>query len=563
MFEQINELFSRFAIFDLNILFLLGIALFGGTMGGRLFQKIRMPQVVGYIIVGIIVGRTGFNIIDEKVVNMLQPFNYFALGMIGFMIGNELKGETFRKHGKHLIIILLFEAVVAFVVVSLLVYIVGGFFFSNTNHLLAMSLLLGAIASATAPAATTDVLWEYKTRGPLTTTVLSIVAMDDGLALFLFAIASSIASSLFGQTDDIKILDIIIGPAYEISVSIILGVTSGLILGRMIKRTNKDDRSLALAIGTILFVIGTALALGVDSLLACMALGATICNYIPQKSKGFFKLIAKFTPPIYVLFFVLFGAKLRLNNITLPIGLIAVAYLIGRTGGKSMGAYFGARISGAADTVRKYLPLCLFSQAGVAIGLSILVSQRFQNEVGDVIVMVITVTTFVVQIIGPVSTKLAVIKAGEVGLDVTGEDIFLQSKAKDIMDKDIPLIYEDMLLPKILDIFNNCPHLYFPVVNRDKYLLGILTVDNLKNTFTRTGLADILLAHDIMEPITALATPETPMSEVKQILDDNKLDYLPVVTRDNRIEGFLESRTIQRLISARIVEMQNKKPVIG
>ncbi|MGR3218231.1 MAG: cation:proton antiporter domain-containing protein [Candidatus Anammoxibacter sp.] len=563
MFEQINDTFSKVTIFDLNILLLLGIALFGGTLGGKVFQKIRMPQVVGYIIVGLIVGRTGFNIIDEEVVNMLQPFNYFALGMIGFMIGNELKRETFRKHGKHLIIILFFEAFVAFVMVALFVYFVGGFFFSNTNHLLAMALLLGAIASATAPAATTDVLWECKARGPLTTTVLSIVAMDDGLALFLFAITSSIAGSLFGQADNINILDIIIGPAYEITVSILLGVISGLILGNIVKRTNKDDRALAFAIGTILLVIGIALALHVDSLLACMALGATICNYLPQKSKGFFKLIEKFTPPIYVLFFVLFGAKLQLNNITLPIGVIAVAYLIGRTGGKSLGAYFGARISGAAESVRKYLPYCLFSQAGVAIGLSILVSQRFPNEVGDVIVMVITVTTFVVQIIGPVSTKLAVMKSGEAGLNVTEEDIFLQSKAMDIMDKNIPLIYEDMLLPEILDIFNNCSHLYFPVVNRDKYLLGILTVDNLKNTFTKAGLDNLLLAHDIMEPITALATPETPMTEVKQILEDNRLDYLPVVTRDNKIEGFLESRTIQRLISARIVEMQNKTSSIG
>lgn len=120
-----------------------------------------------------------------------------------------------------------------------------------------------------------------------------------------------------------------------------------------------------------------------------------------------------------------------------------------------------------------------------------------------------------------------------------------------------------MILPQIINIFSKYSHLYFPVVDRNKYLLGILTIDNLKNTFTMTGLDNLLLAHDIMAPITAVTTPETPMSEVKEILDSNKIDYLPVVTEDNKIKGFLESRAIQRLISDRILEMQNKADAIS
>ena len=179
------------------------------------------------------------------------------------------------------------------------------------------------------------------------------------------------------------------------------------------------------------------------------------------------------------------------------------------------------------------------------------------------IVMVITVTTFVVQIIGPVSTKLAVIKAGEVGLNVTAEDISQKSKTKDLMDTKIHFIYEDMVLPQSINIFSKYSHLYYPVVDHNKYLLGILTIDNLKDTFIRAGLNNLLLAHDIMGPVTAVTTPETPMPEVRQILDNNKLDYLPVVTSDNKIEGFLESSAVQRLISARIIEMQNKTDAVG
>jgi len=198
MFEQVSYIFSKLSLFHLNILLLLGLVLFGGTIGGRLFQKIRIPQVVGYIIVGILLGRTGAGIIDEHIIKLFQPFNYFALGLIGFMIGGELKKETFQKYGKQLMYILSFEGLMAFFLVSTLVIVVGNHFLESRELVWSLGLLLGAIASATAPAATTDVLWEYKTRGPLTTTVLGIVGMDDGLSLMLFAIASSIAASLIG-----------------------------------------------------------------------------------------------------------------------------------------------------------------------------------------------------------------------------------------------------------------------------------------------------------------------------------------------------------------------------
>lgn len=557
MFEWLTHLFSELSSVHLNILILLGLALFGGTIGGRLFQKIRIPQVVGYIAVGILIGQTGLKIIDEHTIQAFQPFNYFALGLIGFMIGGELKKETFLKYGKQLVYILLSEGIAAFLLVSILVGLVGSLFFHESNLAWALGLLLGAIASATAPAATTSVLWEYKTKGPLTSTILGIVAMDDGLALLLFAIASSLAGSLIGYSNGTIVKTFLI-PIYEIGGSILVGVLSGLTLNKILKRYRKEERILAFSVGIVLLVLGVALFMNVDILLAAMALGVTVVNFTPRKSKEMFKLIGGFTPPIYTLFFVLVGAKLNLSYMSLSVILLLIIYLIGRTVGKMAGANFGARISGATGIVQKYLPMCLFCQAGVAIGLSILASQRFPGEIGHTIVIIIITTVFILEIAGPPFVKIAVTKAGEVGLNITEEDLIRQSKVKDIMDIKTPFIYEEATLTKILEMFCENSYLYYPVVNKDKNLVGVISIFNVKDTFMISGLDNFLIANDLMDPVVAVTMPEAPMSDAKEILDKNNLEFLPVVTNENMVVGCLESRAIQRLISKKITELRNQ-----
>ena len=198
MMEHFDTILPKISLQHLNILLLLGVALFGGTIGGRLFQKFKIPQVVGYIVIGILIGESGFKFIDHSIIVMLHPFNYFALGLIGFMIGGELKREVITRYGKQFINILLWEGNASFIAVSSCVGIVGTFLFGDWRVAWTLGLLLGAISSATAPAATTEVLREYKTRGPLTRTVLGIVVLDDGLSLLLFAIACSIAGVLTG-----------------------------------------------------------------------------------------------------------------------------------------------------------------------------------------------------------------------------------------------------------------------------------------------------------------------------------------------------------------------------
>ena len=558
--DYIRENIDKIHFENLNILFLFGLALFGGTIGGRIFSKLKIPQVVGYIIIGIAIGQTGLGIIDASVITKLEPFSYFALGLIGFMIGGELKKEIFKKYGKQFMYILFFEGFTAFLIVFILVFIAGYFLLDDLNITISLALLLGAIASATAPAATTDVLWEYKSKGPLTTAVLGIVALDDAFSLLLFAIASSIAGVLVGSgADGNSLLYSIFHPILDITISISLGISGGLILSKSLKKYKEEDKILALSIGLILLVLGLSIAFNLDMLIAAMSMGAVVINFTPKKSEEIFTLVGKFTPPIYVLFFVFVGAKLNLESMTSFMFILAILYLIGRTAGKMLGANFGARISHAPITVQKYLPFTLFSQAGVAIGLSILAGQRFEGEVGNAIIIVITATTFIVQLIGPSFVKFAITKAKEVGLDISVDDVLKEIKINEALDSKAQFIHEDTPLNEIYKIFSESEYLNFPVVDDKDILVGIITIDIVKNIFESREVTQFLLAADIMEPFSNTLDNHMHLFEVKQILDNERIDFLPVTDSNTGIcEGVVSRRIIQMITSKKIQEMSEK-----
>jgi Kef-type K+ transport system membrane component KefB len=557
MFEQLQTILARASVVQLNILFLLGLAVFGGTVGGRIFQKLRIPQVVGYIIIGLIIGESGLRLVGHDIIGKLQPFNYFALGLIGFMVGGELRKDVFIKYGKQLLVILLCEGIAPFILVTLLIGSVGVFFFGDWRLSFALAMLFGAVASATDPASTTEVLREYKTRGPLTRTVIGIVALDDGLALLLFVIAASVAGSLVGNAH-VGLFRVFIHPLYEIGGAIAIGVVSGVVLSHILRKYSEKDRILAFSIGTVLLVTGVSLAINVEMLLAAMTLGFIAVNRTPRKSQEAFKLVETFAPPIYVLFFVLVGAKLNLGDMASFTFFLVGLYLLGTIAGKVIGARVGARISGAPKRVRRYLAFCLFSQAGIAIGLSILAAHYFPGEIGNILIIVITASTFLTQIFGPPLTKFAVFKAQETGLNITEEDLIYKNSAREVMDRNPPVIYKNMPLAKILDIFSNSPNLYYPVVDADYKFLGIITVDNIKNIFMATGLNDLLLAVDLLEHSAITTTPESQLSSVKELFDRYNLECMPVVGADNSLAGFIERRTMNKWLSTKIIELQHK-----
>ncbi|MCD6422775.1 MAG: cation:proton antiporter [Elusimicrobia bacterium] len=549
----VNSLFPVISTIHLNILLLLGIALFGGTIGGKFFQRLKVPQVVGYIVIGIILGQTGLKIIGSQTLDMFGPFNYFALGLIGFMIGGELKKEVFQKYGRQFIYILFGESLGAFVFVSVLIFAVSVFFL-EFKIALAVSVLLGAISSATAPAVTSNVLWEYKTRGPLTTTILGIVALDDSLALILFAIATSIVSSMQAVGAH-TLFASIFRPLYEIIGAIMCGTFLGWLLAGVVKKYAGDEVVLTFSLGFVLFILGFAQVIKVDILLAAMSAGVMAANYSPHKSKAVFDLIQRFSPPIFVLFFVLFGAKLNAGSLNFAILLMIIIYFIARTSGKMLGAQLGARIAKAGENIKKYLPYCLFSQAGVAIGFSIIVAHKFPGQISNIIILVITVTTFIVEMVGPPSTKWAMTKAGEVGRNITEEDLMKQYKVKDLMDKDIPFLKPQSHLSEVLSVFAEYPNLYFPVVDSDGKLIGIVTIETIKETFMAGDLHEFLLAMDLMSKPIAVISPEHPVYEANQIMDAKNLESLPVVSKDGKAIGMIEKRRMRSLITKKLMEL--------
>jgi len=544
---------------ELNLILLIGIAIFGGTVGAKIFRRLHIPQVVGYVIIGLIIGESGLNLIGRDTVETLSLFNMFALGIIGFMIGGELRREVFKKYGKQFFIILCSEGIAAFIMVAVFAGFVAWHFTGNIYTAVTMSLILGAIASATAPAATVNVLWEYKTRGPLTSTVLAIVALDDGLSLLLYGFASSIAGAFLGKTND-SILTSILAAVFEIAGAIILGLLAGLLLGFILKRIKEPDEVLVFTVSSVLLVIGLSIVLKLGSILAAMVLGIAIANFARRKGQSTFELMRRFAPPIYVLFFVLAGAHLVLDEIAGWMIVMIAVYLIGRTAGKIFGSWFGARQSRAPDVVRKYLGLCLLSQAGVAIGLAIISSQLFSGQVGHAIIAIVMTTTFVVEIFGPMLVKVGVKKAGEVGLNITEEDLIKTHSVGDVMDAKVPVISAGMSLGEVVKVVSNTNSFYYSVVDSDKKLIGAVTLDGIRTTFATQELNDWLVALDIMEPIIAKVTPDMALSDAFEKAKRLDIEHLPVVvsSEDDRFIGVLNCRAVHRSLSAEVLSRQQK-----
>jgi Kef-type K+ transport system membrane component KefB len=398
--------------FEPNILTIVGLVIAVSFLGSKLFQRLGIPQVVGFIVIGVILGPSFLNVVPLQLSDQLIFVSEIALGLIGFDIGSHLLFGELRHLGRSILFILLFEAIGTFVLVTAGIYLLTQSWYT--------ALIFGALASATAPAATVDVLAEYDAKGPLTTSLLAVVGMDDALALLLFSIAAAFAESLLASAGPPTVLKILELPLIEIGGSLVLGAGLGLLLDRIMCRMKVQHDAMAVSIGFVLLCVGLSEALGFSLILTTMILGMVVVNRCPEHGRHVRFTIEQAGPVIYVLFFTLVGARFQIGLLP-SMGLLGVAYVLLRSGGKFLGAWVGGYVGGAEPTVRDNLGLGLLSQAGVAIGLALASSRRFSvygdegQALGALIINVITATTFVVQIVGPICVKLAIRRAGEIG----------------------------------------------------------------------------------------------------------------------------------------------------
>ena len=384
-----------------------GLLLSFSYLAGRAISRLKLPMVTGYLLLGLAFGVSALGIIPLKLNLRLGWLIELALIFIAFHIGSQLRTETFRRMGGALVLIIVLETLGAFAFLFLAVLLTYGGFVP--------SFLIAAIGCATAPAVTVLVLNEYRASGPLSQVLLACVGMDDALGLTAYSVAASVAHASFGGS---HISPCILAAKIALGVvcSLSVGLGAGLILDSLVRRARHPEDILIISIGVLALASGLmenpVKGVRFSELLTAMAVGFYMGNFSPRRD-AVGRALDGFSMPFYVLYFSLAGARLNFKFL-ISLGKVAGAYLVARFVGKSLGAWMGAAISKAPDVIKKYTGFGLFSQAGIAIGLALHAADEFP-QLSDLIISIALGTTIVTEILGPLMTKFAITRAGEVG----------------------------------------------------------------------------------------------------------------------------------------------------
>ncbi len=411
----------------MEILLSLSVALFAGLMLSRLAKLVELPAVTAYLIAGILVGPyclgligvEGLGFISIENVEKFSIISDVALGFIAFLIGNEFRLSSLRQIGKQATIIGIMQAVVTTAVVD--VALIALHFAIPDKFSLSAAIVLGAVAAATAPAATLMVVRQYKAKGPLTSILLPVVALDDAVGLVIFAISFGVANAF--STGTVSVISVLAEPLLEVVLSVLLGALMGFAFHFCERFFHSRSKRLAMSVTFVLLTVALSMLkfeiggvhIAFSSLLVCMMLGTVFCN-VCDFSEELMDRVDRWTSPLFILFFVLSGAELELSVFTdWVIVLIGIIYIASRSVGKYFGAFSSAKLSGCDENIVKYLGITLLPQAGVALGMAIKA-----GELADGGAIVANITLFAVliyEIVGPMLTKIMLLKAGEINPD--------------------------------------------------------------------------------------------------------------------------------------------------
>ena len=409
----------------MNTLLSVSIALLGGLLMTRAFKPLKLPSVTAYLIAGVLIGPYclgqlgvgGLGFATMADVEHLGLISEVALGFIAFSIGNEFRVDELKVIGKKAFVIGVFQALVATLFVD--IALVGLHYLMPGKISIAQVITLGAIATATAPAATLMVVRQYKAKGPLTDLLLPIVALDDAVGLIVFAISFGIAKTL--GTGVIDTVSIIVNPLVEIIASLVLGAVMGWLLTQLEKLFNSNTNRLNMTIAFVFLTVSLSMIdfhigpvhVSFSSLLVCMMLGTVFCNICPL-SHDLMERADKWTSPLFALFFVIRGAELELGVFAdMAVVIIGVVYIIFRCLGKYFGTYASAKATQCEPNICKYLGITLCPQAGVALGMCAIASAEF-GEPGTLIRNITLFAVLVYEILGPTLTRWALTKAGDI-----------------------------------------------------------------------------------------------------------------------------------------------------
>ncbi len=395
---KLYELYSDFST-PTVILISLAIVLASGFLLTRVTKLLHLPNVTGYILAGVLLGPDLLGAISPDVISGMSFVSDIALAFIAFGVGKFFKMERLKKTGWRVIVITVMQSVLAGVLVTLAVKFIFNLSWS-------FSLLLGAIATATAPASTMMTINQYHARGEFVDILLQVIALDDVICLLLFSVVAAIVGA--GHDGNaIRFADIALPILYNLG-AVALGAVCGFITGPMVKRRKKDNK--LIIVTAVLFAIaGVCSMLGVSPLLSCMVYGAVYINF--TKDNELYHQLNHFTPPIMTIFFVLSGLNFNLQSFA-SIGLIGLTYVVVRIIGKMSGAFLGNVITHQSKEVRNYLGFALVPSAGVAIGLAFLAQRILPEETGSLLMTIVLASAVIYELIGPVCARFALFHSG-------------------------------------------------------------------------------------------------------------------------------------------------------
>lgn len=543
---------------EISLIVHIGLMLLWGLLGGEIAARVRIPRVTGYLLAGLLMGPSVMGVIGEAETRKFDLIAQLALGLIMFNIGGRFNARHVSRFGGKLLTVAVFEMGLTFAVVGGLVWVL------SRNGFLA--LVTGFIAMATAPATTLVVVKEYESEGPLTSNLIALVGINNFFCLVLFPF---LLIALTGQFAGVAV------PFLEVGRSLVLGIGLGLGLSLMEERAHTPSQQILLGFCAIALVVGLAYAWGGSGPLSALVMGVAKVNSSPR-GDVLFKRIDSGAYPLYVLFFVIAGCNLHLDTL-FHAGLFGVVYIVGRGAAKIVGAAWGAHVADLSRELKLHLGPAMISHAGVAIGLAMAVG-RLDSPSGKMAQAIVLGSIVVYEIIGPITVRFSLVRCGEVKmvtllphlpgqssidnlqrvLSQIRRSLGLQVKtlgqtegppaAKHVMRTNVEVVSGNACFDELLKIISHARYDLLPVVDGEGNYIGNISFPRIRDVIFDQALADLLIAHDMLDAEPSYVTPDEPLGAVLQKFHDirNEVGHLPVVAegKNPRVVGMIRQRDV-------------------